>query len=218
VGRHEAVGGAWLRKLSPERRTPAPAAPPHRRLFHLAAASIFPALLIFFPKEPLLAASGALLVVSLVGEYLRLRRPDLNRPFLTGLRLLLKGREDRSITGSTYVLASTVLVIGVMPQPIAVLALFYLAIPDPMAALVGERFGRHGLAGKSLEGTATFLVAALIAGAVLVATALGTTFAVMAAGAVTAAFLELMPARLDDNVRVPLGSGAVMWLASQVWA
>lgn len=193
-------------------------APVQRRIFHLCASSLFPVLVLFFPRLPLLAAAGGLLALSLVGEGLRLRYAPLNRLFLSSMRLLLKGREDRTLLGSTYVLTSTVVALGTMTQPVAALALFYTSVADPLAALVGERLGAHRLWGKSAEGSAAFLAGALAMGALLLATGLETTFPVMLVGAIAATLLELLPLPLDDNLKVPLGSGGVMMLVAQFWA
>ena len=189
-----------------------------RRLFHLCAGSLFPVLLLFFDRTPLLAAAGGLLALSLGGEWLRFRHTEFNRLFLRWFRPLLKAKEDRSLLGSTYVLAGTVLVIGSLSQPVAVLALFYGSLGDALAALVGERFGVHRLMGKSVEGSGAFLGGSLAIGGLLIATGLDTTLSVMLVGAVAAMLIELLPLPLDDNLKVAPGAAGVMALAGLFWA
>lgn len=193
------------------------AAPPHRRLFHLCAGSVFPTLILLFPKEPVLAGAGGVLAASLLIEVARRRHDGLNGLLMARLRLLLKDKEARAVLGSTHLLIATVIAIAAFPRPIAALALFFAAIGDPVAALVGERFGRRRLLGKSLEGSAAFLTAALAIGGLLVAVRLDTELPVMLAGAISATVLEVLPLGLDDNLRVPLGSGAIMLAASHAW-
>lgn len=192
-------------------------AAPHRRLFHLCAGSVFPTLLLFFPKWPVLAGAGGALAASLLIEVARRKHVGLNRLLMARLRLLLKDKEVRDVLGSTHLLIATVVAIAAFPPPIAALALFFAAIGDPAAALVGERFGRHRLLGKSLEGSAAFLAAALAIGGLLVAARLDTAVPVTLAGAIAATVLEVLPLGPDDNLKVPLGSGAVMLAASRVW-
>ena len=186
-------------------------------MFHLCAGSVFPILLLFLPRTPLLAAAITLLVVVVAAEGLRFRYQALNQWLLKLLRPLLKRKEDRSPLGSTYWLVATPVVIGLMAQPVAVLALFYTSIGDSLAALVGERQGRFPLWGKSLQGSAAFLASSLAIGGLLLATGLETTLAVMLVGALAATLLELLPLPFDDNLRVPLGSGVVMLLAARFW-
>lgn len=193
------------------------AAPPQRRLFHLCAGSVFPTLLLFFPKAPVLAAAAALLAASLLLEAVRRRNSGLNKGFMERLRPLLKDREAHALLGSTHLLIATVIAVAAFTGPVAALALFFASIGDPAAAFVGERYGAHRLLGKSIEGSAAFLMAALAIGSLVVALRLDTPFPVMTLGALAATLLEAVPLGLDDNVKVPLGSGAVMLAASQAW-
>ena len=86
--------------------------------------------------------------------------------------------------------------------------MLFLSIGDSMAAIVGQAIGRISIGHKSLEGTlACFTACALIA----LPTTL--TWPVALAGAATAAVVELMEIPiLNDNVAIPLFSGAVMYL------
>lgn len=201
----------------PRRRV---AAPPQRRIFHLLAASVFPSLLLFFPRTPVLIAALAVLIISVAGELLRLRFGGINRVFTRWLAPLLKPRESREITGSTYLAFSTVVVVALASREIAALALFFTAIGDPLAALVGERFGTHRIVGgRSVEGSAAFLAGALAIGGTLLSFGLATPLPVMLVGAAAAMLMELVPlGRLDDNLKIPLGSTAAMILAGLAWA
>ena len=182
------------------------------------AASFFPTLYLFVPKAPVLAAAVALFAVAAAGEWLRFRNAGLNALVMRWLRPLTKEKEAASPFASTYLLAATSVAVAAFPQPVAVLALFSLALGDPLAALIGERFGAHRIAGRSLEGSAAFLLASLGIGGALLGSGLDTTVGVMVVGAVAAALFELAPLGLDDNVKVPLGSGGVMALAHHFWA
>jgi dolichol kinase len=188
-----------------------------RRLFHILAGSTYPFALIWAPQDPLAWSALGLTSLVVLVEVVRFQAGPINR-WLTGLvRPLMKEREHRAVFGSTWVLIATVIVLFTMDQPVAVLALFYLSLGDPAAAAVGERWGRHRLLGKSIEGSAAFLAAAFAIGSLLVGATLDTTYAVMAVGALAAMAAELAPLPLDDNLKVPLAAGGVMTLAAHFW-
>ena len=192
-------------------------APVQRRVFHLAAASLFPTLFLFAPRTPLLIAAIALTVTVIAGEALRFKVPAFNRRLTRAVRVLMKEREQGAVFGSTYVLIATTVVIGVMDRSIAPLALYFLALGDPAAAIVGERWGRHRFGKGTLEGSIAFLGAALAIGVVLLATKLDTTVPVMVVGVFAATIVEALPAWLDDNLTVPLAGGGAMALAALAW-
>jgi dolichol kinase len=99
--------------------------------------------------------------------------------------------------------------------PVAIAAVLFLVFGDVAATIIGESWGRTSLLGKSLEGTAAFVVAGIAAGALPHLFGRGLPFPVLFAGAVTAAIVELLtPRRLNDNLTIPLISGAVMTLLS----
>ena len=93
-------------------------------------------------------------------------------------------------------------------------AVVVLAVADPMAALVGRRFGcTHLYRGRTLEGSLAFVASgSLCSMAVLLGfypslgwgAALITALAASVAGAVT----ELVSGRLDDNFSIPLAAAA----------
>lgn len=183
-----------------------------RRLFHMAAGSVFPTLALFAPEGLTLALLGATTAIAIMAEFARFVFPPLNRWFLKYFGVLLRERESSHVTGATYLLLSSLLVFLVFDRGVAILSLFFLALGDPVAALVGERFGRRRVFGKSLEGALAFLATALILGLTLGTVQLGLSFPVVLLGAASAALIEVLPIPLDDNVTIPLLSGALMSL------
>ena len=99
-------------------------------------------------------------------------------------------------------------------------AVVVLGFADPMAAIVGRRHGRVPLVnGRSLEGSATFLLVALTTGYATLAVfypelARSHGFGLALGAASFATLAELFSRRIDDNLSVPLGSGAGMILAA----
>jgi glycerol-3-phosphate acyltransferase PlsY len=125
---------------------------------------------------------------------------------------LLKPSEDYRFTGSTYMLVASLIAFLAFDQKVAVTALLFLSIGDPVAALVGGRTPGPRWVGKSPGGTIAFIGASLLIVVVLVSSGAIQYHWGLLIGALVAGLVELIPIPLDDNLTVPLISGAVMHL------
>jgi dolichol kinase len=143
-----------------------------RRLFHLSVASIIPLLGLAVGYEYAWAMAIIGTVVLVGGEATRLLIPSVNAGFIEWLGMLLKPGGEHKVTAATYLVVTSLVMLLVFDLEIAALALLFLAFGDPLAGLVGKRFGRlrwdrwfkKGLAstsGKSAEGALAFLVGSL---------------------------------------------------------
>ena len=94
----------------------------------------------------------------------------------------------------------------------AIAALLFLSIGDPVAALVGNRIGGPRFFGKSPVGTLAFALASLSIASMLMVTDVIRHHWAIGVGASIAALVELVPLRIDDNVTIPLISGGAMTL------
>lgn len=195
---------------------PTPIARLERRLFHICAASLFPTLLLFFPRWPVLIAALCLLAAHLAIDGTRLRLPTVNAWACRVFAPLMKERERTEPFAATYLMIATAIAIAAFEPPVAALALYFASIGDPLAALAGQRWGRHRIGQRSLEGSLAFLAGALSIGTLVTATAGGASYFVMGLGALTATLAELAPLRLDDNLKAPLAAALVMALASSL--
>ena len=129
------------------------------------------------------------------------------------LRPVLKETEDRRITGATYIAISALVAFLVFDKPVAIVALFFLSLGDPVAALVGSRMGGARVFGKSPAGTLAFLAVGVATASLLSVAGVVSFHWALAAGAGVAAAVELAPSILDDNLTIPLISGAAMtWM------
>ena len=187
-----------------------PAPPVWRRLFHIGAGSILPVVGIFVPWMAIVIGSGLVTLTSLSLDLARFRTPYLNRLFLRWLAPFLKSDEAFKITGATYLLIATFLCFLVLRQEIAVMALLFLALGDPVAGLVGGRTPGPRIFGKSPGGTAAFILVSLAVVAVLTASGVIQYHWALVAGAVLAALVEVAPIPVDDNLTIPLVSGLFM--------
>jgi dolichol kinase len=123
---------------------------------------------------------------------------------------VLREKEKLGLMGSTYFLFSTILTILLFPKPIAIASLLILILSDTAAALVGKGIGRVSFFGKTLEGSLAFLFSSLLI--VWLYPHLNRFWGSAAAAA--AAWVEILPIRLNDNLTIPLVAGAIMFFGA----
>jgi dolichol kinase len=148
-------------------------------------------------------------------ESWRFRSPKVNRWLFEHFKGFTKDKERERVSTTTYFLLAAALTILLFPAGIAIPALLFLTVGDPVAEIVGVTWGRLRLVGsKTLEGTLAGAAACFLAGAPLLAMPrLELTVPLLAIGAAAAALTELIPFPIDDNFTIPLGSGAAMLAA-----
>lgn len=196
---------------TPGPTTSATMAPPMwRRLFHMGAGSSIPFLAIFVGADVMVVLMATLLGLAVLVEGARLRYPDLNAVMVRRLRPLLKETEARRLTGATYIAFSSLVCFLVFDESVAIVALFFLALGDPVAAIVGSRVQGVRIWGKSPVGSVAFFVIALASAGALHGAGQVSWHGGLAVGAAVAALVELTPLFIDDNVTIPLAGGAAM--------
>ena len=183
-----------------------------RWLFHMGAGSSIPLLGVFLSRDSMVVLLGVMAGVVVLLELARFAFPSLNTALVRCLLPLLKSAEEREVTGATYMILAALLAFIVFDRHVAVLALFFLSLGDPMAAFVGGRVRGIRLFGKSPLGSFAFVVVGLAtAGAFSMGDLVAFQWALVV-GVIIAAFVEFLPFPLDDNVTVPLISGGAMTL------
>ena len=183
-----------------------------RRLFHAAAGSAIPVIAVFTTAEVMVALTATLAGSAIATEAVRLKLPEVNRQAIRWFSPLLKTSERRAPTAATYLVIASLVSFLVFDKSVAIVALLFVALGDPVAALVGSRVPGPRLAGKSPLGTVAFALVGLVTAWVLVAVDVLENYGAAAVGAGVAAVVELAPMPLDDNLTVPLVSGAAMTL------
>jgi len=158
---------------------------------------------------------AAWLAASLLFDLARFALPRFNAWAMANLRALLRPGEERTLNGSPSYALGVGLTLLLFPEPQAVTAVLFLMVGDVSATTVGERWGRHKVGGKSLEGTAAFFAAACAAGLAARAALGGPPAGTIVAGAWCAALVELfLPRFANDNLVIPLVAALVMTLLS----
>lgn len=161
-----------------------------------------------------LVGGGALL--SLAVDLGRQRAGFVNRVYLAAFRPILKQSESSDITGATYLLIALFFAFYFFGPEVAIPVLMFVAVGDPVAALVGPRCPGPRLWGKSPLGSVAFVAASVAVWAILVALGVGTWSWAVVITAFVAATVEFSPFPLDDNLTVPLIAGGFMVLMRAV--
>jgi dolichol kinase len=150
-----------LRGVSKKEKTPSRLL---RKLWHLAGGSFFPVLALFVSREALLITVGVITGIFLLWEVVRFVFPDVNQWMTSHLGMVLKKEEQFQPTGTTHPACSLSACILLCEKYIAITSLLFLAIGDPVASLVGEKYGKHAVFNKSLEGSLACLISCLAVG------------------------------------------------------
>ncbi len=190
-----------------------------RKSIHLAGL-ILPVVYLFMDKSMILVFVGVLAGVAITVELGKWRSPHFSALFFRAFGALLRRHEHKgAITGATHYLISALLCILCFDKHLAIVCIFFMVLGDTAAALVGKMWGRTKLIGKkSLEGSAACFIVCTVSALFLLSLFGSDTQAdsevsiivVAVGGAFVATTVELLPLRLDDNLTVPLISGAAM--------
>ncbi len=186
-----------------------------RKLLHLSNLVIpFTYLFYFDSKVEALIILLPITLLAFLIEYFRINSISVKNIFDKYLFSMLRNHEKSGkYTGATWVFISSTLSIGIFPKDIAIISLIYMSIGDTAAGLIGRKFGRIKIYNKTLEGALAGFIVCLIVGLMI---DLNLSKTVVAIGALSAAIIELMPISIDDNLRIPLFSGTVMYVMSIV--
>lgn len=184
-----------------------------RKVLHLCTALV-PLAYIFLPRATMLALLGPCVAFAVIIEILRHSNRRFQALFRRRVGFMVRRREWGRVCGSTYVLVGAFLSVLLFDKSVAVAVLLILTVSDTAASLVGLRFGRTRLVGKSLEGSSAFFVTAL---AILFFTLHGSLVLLIVA-ALVATVTEAIPAlrfgrlELNDNLLIPLVTGGTLHL------
>ena len=181
-----------------------------RKTIHLFTNSLIP-LVYLFLKIPRFWMAVLLGIVSfgiVIIDLGRTRYSWISKIFGKLFNRMLRSHElDGKLTGATYVFIGAFISVAIFPKEIAVLALLFTAIGDTAAALYGRKFGKIRIWNKTLEGSIVGLITCFI----IVLFFPQIPNIVKFSGAFAAMFIELLPIKIDDNLRIPIFSGFAMY-------
>jgi dolichol kinase len=184
-----------------------------RKVLHLAAA-LTPLVYLFIGRSTMLCLLGPCMALAVLIEVARHVSARFETLFQRWVGFMVRATERGRVTGATYVMVGALLSIWLFPKPIAIAVLLIQVISDTAASLVGLRFGRTRFLGKSLAGSGAFFLTAV---AILwiawpASKGIGLLAALIATIAEALPSLRFGRFELNDNLTVPLLTGAALWL------
>lgn len=193
----------------------------YRKLTHLGAL-IIPIGYYFVVKSLLLTVLILLPVtlICIIIDNLRMRHQAIRKPFLQIFGPLLREQEVDTLTGASYLLASSILTIAIFPKMIAFFAISYLTVGDAVASIIGIKWGKRKIFGteKTLEGFLGFFISCTVYGLIFYYSYFRNLYnsnpenllITIIIGALAAAIIEAVDLHINDNITIPILSGLVM--------
>ena len=192
-----------------------------RRVFHLVnGTSTATAYAVLFTHEQVIHIFGTIACLVYIGDRIRIAYPEMvarRAPWMN--RLFVRAEEQVRESAMIPYAIAVLLTILTVPKPAALVAIYTLAIADPLAAVVGIQYGRRRLTeNRTLEGSAAFFSATVAIAATVLAystdapglTVAGASFTI----GLAAAACEILPLRIDDNLTIPLFVGFTTWIVA----
>lgn len=172
-----------------------------RRLFHMSSCSI--PLTVYFlglSRTQALLWFLPVLLLYVVPEIVRLTYKPFNRLYCRVLGFLMRPHEVRALSPAVEMAIAVYLGVAFFGVEIMTASFLCLSFGDPIAAIVGLKFGRIRVLGKTLEGSlaclgvSTFMCSLFFPG----------NWPVAILGGIGATLGELIPIRgVNDNIRIP---------------
>lgn len=197
---------------------------PHleRKFYHLLMGAICFSLHAF-----VLDRTQAMIALASIGgafvllDLFRLCFPKMNALTLRMFGKIMRREELKSISGNSFYILGLMVVLLFFPKPIVLLSVAFLALGDPVAAVVGTLYGRHKLIGKkSLEGAlanfALSWLAVFFIAMFYFQYAPEKVLLLAWVGAFISMVAELIPLPVDDNFTIPVFSAVLLTMVNAV--
>jgi len=176
-----------------------------RKLIHFSVSIIPIAYFLGTPKEIITAVCAVIAAGFLTADILRMNFSLARRYFLKVFSSLLRENEkENKLTGASYLFLGTFAAVYLFPIEAAVPAVLFASAADPLAAVIGKRYGTKKFFGKTVEGSIGFFITA--SAVILVFTEFGWTGL---GAALVCTILEFLPIPVDDNLLIPFAAGSL---------
>jgi dolichol kinase len=192
-----------------------------RSLMHVAMSVVVIAAVVLWVHTParMVGITAAVAASAWVLEATRRLWPAWNEVLMRILGPVAHDHERHRVNSATWY-SSALLALAVLGDPLAAVAAFaVLGAGDPMAGLIGRRFGSHKLInGRSMEGTLAFAgfggLAAFVVLAALMPITVSAALLLAVVAGVAGSLAELVARKIDDNLLIPVVVGLVTWIAA----
>jgi dolichol kinase len=164
---------------------------------------------------------GTIACIVYIADRVRIHYPEVAArvPWLN--RLFFRAEEEFKESAMIPYAIAILLTILTFPKPVALIAIYTLAIADPLAAVVGITWGRREIVpDRSIEGMLAFFTATLVVSLAVLGVATSAPYPALGGAAfliaLAASIFELFPVRIDDNLTIPLFVGFTGWIVCAV--
>lgn len=177
---------------------------------------------LFFTHAEAVYLLGATACIAYVFDKIRVAYPEIARQVQGVANLFLRAEEKLAESSMVPYVIAVLLTIISFPKPISLMAISTLALADPVAAVVGIKFGRrHLVPDKTVEGSLAFFAASFLCASFVMFRVVGAPWpaalgiSLLVSLAVTV--FETLPVKLDDNLTIPLFVGFTGWLLCAIF-
>jgi len=176
----------------------------YRKIWHLSFLWAPVAYYVWLDNRLAVILSLAFLAFFFVLDIIRLRWRRGNEIAYRHFSWLLREGERKGFNTAIYFALSCLVCALFFEKRVTVLCITLLCVGDPIAAIVGSKYGSIRILNKSLQGSLACFVACFFAAQFL----FDPTIAFWAA--LTATFFELISSRLNDNLSIPIFTGLMV--------
>ena len=187
-----------------------------RKVIHLSSAVIpLSHKYIFKDKVDMIIILSMALIFSFFIELTKNKNLFISSIFKKYLFFMMRDSEKKGdISGATWVIVGSLFTIILVPNPFCIISLFFLAIGDSFAALVGIKYPyKKIINNKTLSGSLACFIACYIVANILNQ---NLNQMILFFGAFTATMIELFLVRINDNISMPILSGLAMYIISNL--
>ena len=140
-------------------------------------------------------------------DYLRFKSKTIKLFFSLFFNKILKEHELKGkLTGASWLMISSSMVILLFSKEVAVISLVFLSIGDTVAGLFGRNYGKIRIGNKTLEG----FIAGFFSCLIISIFYKPLQFSITASGAFFGMLFEILPLPFDDNLKIPIASAIAM--------
>ncbi len=195
-----------------------------RRVFHMSmgiATATAYNLLVTHERAIYILGTTACLIYLV--EQIRINYPEFADRLSIVSKYFLRAEEQLHESAAIPYIMAILLTILSFPKIIALVAIYTLAISDPLSAIIGIKFGKHKIRpNKSVEGSlAFFLTSFLCCLLILLSYVDGLTGRVVIVSLIlslSSTCFELLPIKIDDNLTIPLFTAFTLWILCAIFA
>lgn len=189
-----------------------------RRLFHIAnGVTIATLYWLSFTHQQAIHTLGTFACLLYVMEQIRINYPEMSQKVMPLMKFIMRAEEQLKESAMVPYAFAVLLTIITFPKPLALIAIYTLAISDPLSAIIGIKYGKRKVVEhKSVEGSLAFFTSAFIISLfVLSATLGGFSISVLIISLVLSigtSIFEMLPLKVDDNLTIPLFTAFFGWV------